>query len=145
MVSSLSLWTRLPLIARHQAAMMSSPCVSFLSPPVALSTPLPSRRFVPRLLFLCQCIVGSRPQLPAGPPCVRAPIGKPRHTTWPCTRVCTHKYRGGKEGEGVHPPLRAPGRDSCRGMQIYRKRISMQCRRLRYLFRRNKSGHWFWK
>lgn len=36
---------------------------------------------------------------------MRAPIREPRHTTWPCTRVCTHGGRG-------NPPLRAPGRGS---------------------------------
>jgi len=92
---------------------------------LCLSSLSPRRAVSPQLLFLCQCIVGSRPQLPTGPPCVRAPIRKPRHTTWPCTRICTHEYWGGQKGGRSAPSLTRTGpRLVSGGMQIHRKRVS---------------------
>lgn len=95
--------TELPLIARHQTVTMSSP----LSSP---SIPSPSRADS-FFFFLYRCIVGSRPQLPAGPPYV-PPYES--HVTPPGpARVCVHMSTERGRGRGsntVHPPLRAPGR-----------------------------------
>jgi len=114
--------TEFPLIARHQTVMMSTPAC----PP--LSLPHRSPRRVSCGLFFFFVPMHCRIQATAA--CrtpIRAPIREPRHTTWPCTRVCTYENGEGKRGTNtVHPPLRAPGRDSCLclGMQMYRERIS---------------------
>lgn len=129
--------TELPLIARHQAVMMLTPAF----PPLSLPHQSPRRAVSCGLFFFFFCADAlSDP----GHSCLQDPHTCPHsesHVTPPGpARVCVHmrtKGGGGKRGTNtVHPPLRAPGRDSCLclGMQMYRERISYVAFILKYRF-----------